>query len=145
MGKLAAIALLFSVQAYACPELTGTYTCTYNDGSKEVISISQTTDRNGLTIYNYDGSEIPADNKHYVVPDDQTLKEGTFRAWCEDNVSLKTQLLGKYYQDGGYYGDLTLNVDFSLNGRELRQVTSGSVKNTGGQFPLSGNTTCVRN
>lgn len=146
MRILAALALLVSVNAYACPDLSGSFTCTSQDNTSEVVTLSQ-ENKDGITIYNYNGSMIPADNQAYQVPDDQNLKEGTFRAWCDanDNVTLKTELIGKYYDQGSYYGDLTMNMDFSLNGTDLRQVTTGKLVNSGGEQPLNGDMTCVRN
>jgi hypothetical protein len=145
MGKFAAIALLFSVQAYACPQLTGAYTCTYQDGSKEVVTIAQNKDANNVDVYNYNGSTILTDNVAYPIPDDQQLKQGTFRAWCADDTTLQTQVVGKYYQQGNYFGDLTMNLNLSLKGTDLHQVTIGSLKNTGGEYPLNGDVTCTHN
>lgn len=145
MGKLAALALLFSAQAYACPQLVGSYTCTYQDGSKEVVTIAQNKDRNNVDVYDYNGSSIITDNQAYPIPDDQQLKSGTFRAWCDDNTTLQTQLLGEYYQQGNYYGHLTMNLNLSLQGNDLKQVTTGSLKNTGGEYPLNGESVCVHN
>ncbi len=145
MRKLAALALVFSAQAFACPDLTGAFTCTYQDGSKEVITIAQEQKADGLVVYNYNGSIVPTDNQAYPVPDDATLKEGTFRAWCANDSALSTQLVGKYYQDGSYFGDLVMNMDFSLTGTDLHQVTNGTLKNSGGEYPLNGDMTCVRN
>lgn len=144
MRKLAAIVLLFSVQAYACPELSGSFTCTYQDGSTEIMTISQ-TNKDGITVYTANGSEIPADNQTHPIPDDASLKQATFRAWCNGTASLDAQLLGKYYQEGAYYGDLTLNTSFSLVGTDLKQVTTGNLVNSGGTYPLNSELTCTRN
>ncbi|MBX3020339.1 MAG: hypothetical protein KF799_01575 [Bdellovibrionales bacterium] len=147
MRSLTALALLFSVQAFACPDLTGTYTCAYQDGSSEVITLSQSVDKDGITVFNYNGSQIPADNQLYPIPDDDTLKEGTFRAWCDtaNPALLQSQLLGKYWNNGAYYGDLTMNMTFSLSGRDLKQTTQGTLKNAGGEYPLNSELVCTRN
>lgn len=143
MRTLAALLLAFSAQAYACPNLTGTYTCTYQDGSTEVVSISQ-EQKNGVTVYNYNGSPMPADNKAYPMPDDQTLRESTFRAWCEGEV-LKGNLIGKYYNEGSYFGDLNLLLDITKQGTDLKQVSAGSLKNSGGEYPIEGEIVCTIN
>ncbi len=144
MRILASLALLFSVQAFACPNLTGSFTCTYQDGSSETVTISQ-ADKAGVTVYNYNGSDIPADNMTYQIPDDESLKQATFRAWCE-NESLKGNIVGKYYNNGSYFGDLNMVLDLALEGNNLKSTTSGSLVDTSGKsYPLDGTTTCVRN
>lgn len=144
MRILATIALFASVNAWACPELTGSFTCTYQDGSSEVVEMTQEL-KDGVTTYMYNGSAIPADNVVYQVPDDQTLKQGTFRAWCDDTVTLKAELKGQYYDQGNYFGDLVMNMEFSLAGSDLKSVTTGTLTNSGGQYPLNGETVCTRN
>lgn len=144
MRTLAALALVFSAQAFACPNLTGNYTCTYQNGSKEVMAITQDT-KGTVTVYNLNGSEIPADGQTYQVPDDQNLKEGTFKSWCDDDVTLKGLLVGKYYTDGQLYGDLTMNLAWSLDNGNLKQSSTGQIVNTGGTYPLSQETVCTKN
>lgn len=144
MRKLAAIALLFSFQAYACPDLAGSYTCNYQDGSSEVITLSQEL-KDGVTIYTHNGSQIPADNVAYPVPDDVNLREATFRAWCTDTVTLSANLVGKYFQEGAYFGDLNMTSAFTLDGTSLKQITTGTLKNQGGEYPLNSEMTCTRN
>lgn len=143
MRILSVVALLFSASAFACPDLTGTFTCTYQDGSSEQVTISQQIN-NGVTIYNYNGSMIATDNITRAVPDDETVKNATFRAWC-DGASLKGNLIGKYYNNGSYFGDLDMTLDLSITGRDLKTETSGNLKDTGGtDYPLGGTTVCTR-
>lgn len=144
MRSLALVALLFSAQAFACPNLTGTYTCTYQDGSSEVVNLTQ-ENKNGVIVYNYNGSEIPADNVAYPVPDDANLRSATFRSWCPDTVNLNAQLVGKYYQDNEYFGDLDMTTSMSLDGANLKQVTTGTLTNAGGTYPLNAEMVCTRN
>jgi hypothetical protein len=146
MRSLMAMALLFSVQAFACPDLAGSYTCSHQDGSTEVVTVSQ-ENKDGVMIYQYNDAAIPADNQVYQLPDDQDLKDATFRAWCDTTNAdlLQTQLIGKYYSQGSYYGDLTLNMTFSLAGTDLKQTTTGTLKNSGGEYPLNNELTCKRN
>lgn len=142
MRTLLAVLLLGSVQAFACPNLTGSFTCTYSDGSSEVLNITQEA-KEGVTTYNINQSLTPADNVIYTVPDDETLKEGTFRAWCNDDVTLKGELIGKYYDQGSFFGDLLLNIDYSLDGANLKQVTTGTLTSANGQYPINAETVCT--
>lgn len=144
MRTLAALVLLFSAQAFACPDLTGAYTCKYQDGASEVVTVSQ-DNKDGVVTYNYNGSQIPADNQTYKVPDDQQLKDGQFRAWCEDDVTLKTELTGKYWNNGSYFGDLVMNMNLSLDSTNLKNVVTGNIKNSGGTYPIDNNIVCTRN
>ncbi len=144
MGKLAALALLFSAQAFACPNLAGSYTCTYQDNSSEQVVISQ-EDKDGVTIYTHNGSQIPADNVAYPVPDDANLRSATFRAFCPDANTLSANIVGQYFQDNQYFGDLDMTSNFSLSGTDLKQVTTGTLKNQGGEYPLNSDMTCTRN
>ena len=143
MRPFIALALLFSAQAFACPNLAGSFTCTYKDGSSETVSISQSADKAGMVTYIYNGSELPADNQIYDVPEDQTLKEGKFRAWCDDDMTLKSELIGKYWNNGSYFGDLMMNINFEMDGTSLKQVTTGSVKNSGGDYPIDEQVLCT--
>lgn len=144
MRAFALLALLFSAQAFACPALTGTFTCNYQDGSSEIVSISQ-AEKSGVMVYNYNGSEIPADNVVYPMPDDESVRQGTFRAWC-DGLTLKGNIVGKYYNQGNYFGDLDMTLNLSLEGNNLKSVTTGTLKDTGGNvYPLDGQVVCNRN
>lgn len=146
MRILAALALLVSAQAFACPDLTGSYTCAYKDGTSEVITINQET-KNGTTTYDYNGSTLLTDNVAYPIPDDDTLKDATFRSWCDaaDPNLLQSQLMGKYWNQGAYYGDLTMNMTFSKSGMHLKQTTQGLLKNSGVEYPLNSELVCTRN
>jgi len=144
MRTLAALALVFSAQAFACPQLTGSFTCTAQDGSKQVMKITQ--DMKGTTtVYNINGSDLPADKSVMNLPDDDSLKNATISAWCDDDVTLKAQILGKYYQDGSYFGDLTANLGFSMKGKDLAQHMTGDVKASSGDYPINSDTVCTAN
>jgi len=139
------VGLLLSAQAYACPNLTGEFTCKSQDGT-EVIKISQEV-RDGVTVFNYNGSEILANNEAMPFPDDDSIREGTFRTWCEEaNADLVfSQLLGKYYDHGRYFGDLELNLTLSLTENNLKQVTKGTLKSGTRVYPIESETICERN
>ena len=144
MRKLAALALLFSAQAFACPQLAGVYTCSYQDNSSEIITITQEL-KDGVTVYTHNGSQIPADNQSYPVPDDANLRSATYRAFCPDAATLSANLVGKFYQDGQFYGDLDMTSNFTLEGANLKNVVTGTLKNQGGDYPLNSEVLCTRN
>ena len=144
MRSLLAILAFSSINAFACPDLTGTFTCTFSDGSSDVLTVSQ-ENKDGVTLYIFGGEVTPADNAIYTIPDDATLKQGTFRAWCDDSVTLKAQILGQYYDAGQYYGDLTLNINYTIENGNLKDYTNGTLVNSNGTYPINSETVCTRN
>ena len=144
MRTLTTLALLCSSSAFACPDLTGKFTCMYQDKSTEDVTISQEIQKDGTVVYNYNGTMIPVDGKVYDVPDDEQVKEGKFKAFCDDDVTLKTTLVGKYWRTKAYFGDLTLNMNFAVEKNDLKQNSTGSVKNSSGEYPLNSALVCVR-
>jgi hypothetical protein len=145
MRLIAVPALFFSVQAFACPNLAGIYTCTH-DGSVETLTLNQ-SDKDGVTIYDYNGSSFPADNKAHLIPDDENLKAASARVWCDaaDGTLLRTQVFGKYYVNNSYLGDLTLDVTRSLSGQNLKQVSRGMLKTPLDEYPVESESVCTRN
>ena len=138
------LAMLLSANAWACPNLTGTYTCKFQDGSTKVVTFSQ-ENKAGVETYNYNGTAVKADNVARRLPDDDTLKKKTSRAWCEADI-LKSKLVGKYYSNGAYVGDLTLDMTFAKNGNDLKQVNTGNLKSRGGNdYPQNSEVTCSFN
>ncbi len=93
MRKLAALALVFSFKAMACPNLAGTYTCAYEDNPPEQILITQEL-KNGFMTYSHNGSTVVADNIAYPIPGEETLRSGTLRATCLNNETLSANLVG---------------------------------------------------
>jgi len=144
MRKLAALVLLFSAQAFACPDLTGSFQCQYQDGSTETVSITQ-ANKSGVMVYNYNGTEIPADRITYDVPDEENIREGKFTAWCDDDVTLKANLNGKYWSQGNYIGDLTMDMFFSIENGNLKTTSNGVLKTGNGDYPVDSNVVCTRN
>jgi hypothetical protein len=143
MRKLALLAFVFSANAFACPQLAGNFVCTYQDGTSENVAITQ-SNKAGVEVYVYNGNEIPADKTTYDIPDDDTLKMGKFVAWCDDDVTLKTNIKGQYYNQGSYVGDVDLNTDFSMAGDGgLTLASSGKLTTPNGDYPINDSVTCT--
>lgn len=143
LRPFAAFAFLVSAQAFACPQLAGNYTCNYQDGQTTTLVLNQDAKSN-VTIYDMNGQQLPADNQVKPIPDEDSLKNATVRAWCNDDTTLHTEIVGKYYRQGQYFGDLTMDADLSMANQNLRQVTTGNVKNSGGTYPVNSDITCTR-
>ena len=145
MRSIFAIAFLYSVQAYACPQLTGNYACKSSNSQTEILTVTQDAS-SGVTVYTVNGSPIPADNKAFAIADDDSLKDATLRAWCDDDVTLKGELLGKAWNSGSYYGDLNLSLGYSLSGSDLHVVSAGKITSaTNGDLPVNGEMVCTKN
>lgn len=140
MRTLATLAFIFSAQAFACPNLTGNFKCDTQQGS-QTLSITQDT-KGSVTVYTVNGDQIPADNQVRTLPDSDDIRNGTFRAWCDDDTTFKGQILGKYYYQGTYFGDLTANLAFTMDNGNLKQVTKGSVKGSSGTYPIDQTVVC---
>lgn len=146
MIRLTALAvLLISGQAWACPDLAGTYICSYQDGSQETLTVTQSEQR-GVVIYDYNGSRLVTDNSPYPLPSDANLRGATFRAWCDpaEGTPLRAQIVGPYYSQGSMYGELILDMTYARIGDDIKQTTQGVLRSSGGQSPLNSEQLCKR-
>lgn len=150
MKALLAGLMLLGAQAFACPDLTGTYTCTQN-GQTSQIQMSQ-AETNGVTVYtikdpsnpNDQGGSLPADNTTYRLEDSADFKNGTIRGWCE-NEAFKVEQTGQLFDQGQHIGDIQAVISFSLMNGNLLQDTQGVFKTGSGDYPISAQMTCTRN
>lgn len=145
MRSIIAIAALFSVSAWACPDLAGTYTCKSAEGQEAgVVTVSQES-KDGVTYYDYNGSVIPADNVAHQLPDEDFLREATMRAWC-GQTTMNAEMLGDYYMHDSYFGKLNVNIEIFKDGANLKQVTKGSVVSEANDvYPIESEFVCTPN
>ena len=103
-------------------------------------------EKDGVTVFSYNNSQIPANNQLYDVPDDETMREATFRAWCEEDGTgvLRTQLVGNYYTDNALYGRLTLDTSYRSAGGDLQQISTGVLAHSGGDRAINSEVLCKR-
>ena len=146
MEYLATLTLLFSASSRACPDLTGTYTCEVSSTKKETKVIQQSK-KNGVMVYWVNDLEMVTDDKPRFVPENENLRQGTFRVWCDGDIKVKTQLLGKYHNNSGYFGDLTANSEwFMRDDAHLVRYTSGDIRSPDGTvMPFDDEVLCKRN
>jgi len=143
LRTLAVFAFLASAQAFACPNLTGSYTCTDN-GQSQIMTISQ-ANKGTFTDYNVNGQDIVTDNIAHPQPDQDNVKQSTMRAWCNDDATLHLQLLVKYYDNNAPVGDITVNLDISMQAQNLHQVTTGGLAANGQTYPVNSDIVCTKN
>lgn len=150
MKLIIAVLALVGAQAFACPNLTGTFSCT-SDGQTQAVAISQ-VEVNGVTTYTLknpadpadQGGSLPADNNTYQIQDSEDFKNGTIRGWCEADA-FKIEQTGQYYDQGQHIGDVQATIAMSLVDNNLSQVTTGTFKTGSGDYPINQTMSCVRN
>lgn len=145
---LTAIAgLLVSATAWACPDLTGSYTCTYEDGASEVLDISQSS-ANGVTTFTINGNSIPADGQVYQLPDDAYTKNYTMSYACEGTpAKLALTYGGDYYENGAFVATIAGKNLFSKDilGDLLIEDLGAATLADGSSFPWASSMSCVAN
>lgn len=84
MKFLVAVLLLVSAQAFACPDITGSFSCKYKNRLSE-REITKTAD--GFLI-NIDGIELEyvTDGSITTVPQTDSLKDGQYSSVCDANT-----------------------------------------------------------
>lgn len=130
MKKFVFLAAFTTVNAFACPDLTGSYQCNNEDG-QSIIQIQQ-SEENGSTAY-----AITTNGEvSYVIPDntEYTGEDGTkVRMWCESNqVRINIQAVDT--EAGPWVANLAYYQDESKN---LVNDISITLKSTGENFKTS--------
>lgn len=140
---LAVACSLFSVGAFACPNLSGTFSCPDAQNGPQIVTITQ-SESNGITTYYQNGEALAADNVVKSIPDEPTFKEGKMRAYCEGD-SLKVAVQGKVWDQGQFFGDLDVVSNYSLDASSnLVDKFEGNIKSAQGDYPIGDLTTCTR-
>lgn len=132
-------AVLFSSTAFACPDISGLYSCKYNSNmsTKEIVKTEQ-----GFVI-NSDGNsmEYLADGKAYEVPSTDSYTDALVRTTCTQNemiVDFKASIL----YDGSIIAKQVSKSTYAMDGKDL--IISQKVKMKGIPLPAI-KWTCVRN
>ena len=137
------VGALVSASAFACPNLSGVYTCPDQQNGPQTVEITQ-TEENGITTYFQNGESLVSDNLVKPIPESADFKEGTMQAFCEGDA-LKVAVKGKVWDQGQFFGDLDVVSNYSLDAdKNLVDTFDGSVKSAQGNYPINDLTTCVR-
>lgn len=135
---------LFSIQAFACPDLTGNYTCDYGNGESHIWDISY-REAAGVGYYTINGTEFPADNSVIAYPDQEDFRELWVRLSCNIDL-LKFEQNYKSYDHGRYTGHASSATSIGMFGPKMRMESSGTYTDAnGGVFPLTGSAVCTKN
>jgi hypothetical protein len=134
----------FSFSAFACPDLAGDFTCSY-EGSSIDVTVSQ-REENGTSIYTIMGYEIIADGVRHDVPETNQVKEGTALATCNGDL-VNANVTGKIYSSGKFGGDVNLDVEIAAVNKDgvADAKAAGTLTRPDGQvWPIDGTFACTR-
>lgn len=125
MKLFTAILLLVSVNAFACPDITGSFTCKFkNRISEREIAKTET----GFVMiadgveqtYNVDGSITS-------VPDSDGLKDGQFSSICEGNTFI-VNFTGTLMYEGSEIGKEVQKTVYQMKGDDLNILIKTKAK-----------------
>lgn len=132
----------FGLQAKACPDLSGQYTCT-SDDLTETESLVVTQETSPVLKVTVNGSEMLLDNKNYPMTGDPTLRNANIRSWCADNA-VKSEVTGDFYDNDKKIGDIDTLTSYSLIGDSFIETVTGRIRNPAGETPLDNRLLCTR-
>lgn len=145
-SMLLAAALLVSGSAFACPELTGDWTCTDKQGSVSKVKMTQEAIENGVMYYSTDEkgetNSFPADGKTYN--DDGADYSTTFTAACTSSarVDAKMGVVAKSYD---MMIDANIVIELTDPNTMVTTVTGFSADKKGGnKQAIDEATTCKK-
>jgi hypothetical protein len=145
---IAALGLLLSSAAFACPQISGTFHC--NSDQPEDIVV-QTRVENGVTIYNYNGQDIIADG----VQRDYSSQGTTVKlaATCNDTTfTMQSQMssiniaeVGAFLCNGPASDQADIKTDYSVDGTNIKEVGTAAIHCADGHdVPLNNEYTCTK-
>jgi hypothetical protein len=116
---------LLSTKSIACPDLTGTYACTNNQGASQNLTITQETIA-GNTIYTFEEngevSHLPSDNTEYPFENRQNNTSGSARFYC-DQTGFHSRIQGSR-RNGPKQPVETWDITQSMSRRENGDIVT---------------------
>jgi hypothetical protein len=132
---------LFSSAAWACPDLSGHYTCG-NDDSQDTVVISKQATATGFNLV-FDDSQVVSDDQVYPLEGDPTFRNGSIHTWC-DEVGIKTQVVGEYYDGEKKIGSIDMVTSYEIVNGTLIQSDRGQMINDLGPLTVENNQPCSK-
>jgi hypothetical protein len=139
---------LLSSKSIACPDLTGTYTCTNSQGASTTLTITQETIA-GNTIFTFtengETSHLPSDNAEYPFENHQNNTSGSARFYCDQkgfHSRIRGERRGAKNQPEESW-DITQSISRNENG-DLVTSTQGSVSLVGVKNEIHEQSSCRR-
>jgi hypothetical protein len=138
--KLLLVVFFFSVNALACPQISGTYTCETEDGP-EILEISQ-TNSSGIETFNIDGTDFVADGVTKKYAD--TEFNGTITATCSLN-KLDITTFGDIYESGTKTSYVAVKESYYASKDGLVYAINGNFEHQGQVYPINEKVNCSKN
>jgi len=101
---LVVIKLLFSIPAFACPDITGNYLCKEQDGREDTL-VLVLGEKNGVATLYDQADEYFLDEKKHAL--EWEMLSGSYVASCKSQQIL-VEIAGEIFIDGVKFGDMTL-------------------------------------
>lgn len=116
MKSFLALSFLFSLSAYACPDITGTFVCKFNSAvsQKEIVR----TETGFLITSEGNTMEYFTDGKAYEVPATDSYKDAFVKSSCsssEFTVDFNASIL----YEGSVIAKQVSKTIYSMNGENL--------------------------
>lgn len=141
-GMAAILSALVAVPVFACPFLTGSYTCLNENDSEQTLVISQ-SEADGATHYIINGSELVIDNQSHAITGDPTFRNASMNAWCDSDM-IDYEITGQYFDGDTEIGSLSIVNVIKISGDQVTETADGQMRNDRGVFPVSASITCTR-
>lgn len=149
-----AVGLFISAPSWACPDLSGNFSCMDSQGKAHDLTIQQQTVEGGshYTMTSTEEGrvdiwEVTADGKERDIPEGHGLKGAKYTATCDADTSMNLNVTGLLIDDesGAIIGNLKMNMLHTRGpAREIIVVSSGVLETPQhGNFPLDGTMTCT--
>lgn len=133
---------IFSTVAMACPQLAGSYTCTYDDGTTETLTVEQGVD-NGVNVFVVDGDVFYADGQAHPISTEELV--GTYVATCVGNA-VNANVNADMYQQGSKIGMIQADLSLSqVSPGFVTMGTNGNVVVDNQVYPITESATCSLN
>lgn len=139
MKSLMVCALLFSSAAFACPDITGSYTCKFNSA----ISMKEIVKTDGGFAVNSDGYEIEyhVDGKTYELPSTENYTDAKVRTTCNESEMI-VDFNASILYEGSIIAKQVSKSTYSMEGSNL--VINQKIKMKGLPMPAV-KWNCTRN
>lgn len=119
MKSVLLLVSLFSVQAFACPNFAGTYTCQNEDGMNETMVLTQKAIPGGMrytSTVNGVSEDMDADGKPHVA--DPSEPKVTYVAKC-NGAKVNSVVTGPLEEEGQVVGSMKIVSDHFMSGNKL--------------------------
>jgi hypothetical protein len=135
-----ALSFLISGSAFACPQISGNYTCQTQDGP-QITVIQQSTAVDG-DIFDIDGYQFKADGVAY--PENSEEFTGTIATACTANA-VDITIIGDVIENGTKIGSTNLTQSMYMENGSLIQDLNGVFEYEGQAIPIAEKILCTPN